>query len=70
MMRLLALAFLLLAQPVAAGEIPPAERRSDTVTMSPELRAMQADDMANPASLWVLDGQALWGARAGRSGTG
>jgi sulfur-oxidizing protein SoxA len=65
MTRRLALVLSLLALPVTAGEIPPAERRSDTVTMSPELRAMQADDMANPASLWALDGQALWDARAG-----
>ena len=66
-MRRLALALIVLAPPAAAGEIPAAERRSDTVTMSRELRAMQADDMANPASLWALDGQALWGARAGTS---
>ena len=68
MTRRLALALLVLALPADAGEIPPAERRSDTVTMSPELRAMQADDMANPASLWVLDGQALWGAGGGSTG--
>ena len=68
MMRPLALAFLLMALPVRAGEIPAAERRSDSVTMSPELRAMQADDMANPASLWALDGQALWNAAAGTAG--
>ena len=68
MMRRLALAVVLLALPADAGEIPPAARRSDTVTMNPELRAMQADDMANPASLWALDGQALWGAGAGSTG--
>ena len=68
MMRRLALAILLLAPPALGDEIAPAERRSDTVTMSPELRAMQADDMANPASLWALDGGALWGAKAGTSG--
>ena len=68
MMRRLALAFLLMALPAEAGEIPAAECRTDTVTMSPELRAMQADDMANPASLWALDGQSLWAARAGTSG--
>jgi L-cysteine S-thiosulfotransferase len=68
MMRGLALAFLFMTLSAQAGEIAPAERRSDTVTMSPELRAMQADDMANPASLWALDGQALWDAGAGSSG--
>jgi len=68
MMLRLALALLVVALPVRAGEIPAAERRSDTLTISPELRAMQADDMANPASLWALDGQALWGVRAGSVG--
>ena len=67
MMRWLALALLLMAS-ARAGEIPPSERRSDTVTMSPELRAMQADDMANPASLSALDGEVLWSAKAGASG--
>ena len=67
-MRGLALAFLFMTLSAQAGEIAPAERRSDTVTMSPELRAMQADDMANPASLWALDGQALWDAGAWSSG--
>ena len=28
--------------------------------MSPETRAMQDDDAANPGMLWVLDGEALW----------
>lgn len=48
-----------------AGEIPTSERRSDTLTMSEELRAMQADDTANPAMLSVLDGEALWSQNAG-----
>jgi sulfur-oxidizing protein SoxA len=67
-MRALALALLLVAPLAQAGEIPAAERRSDTVTMSADLRAMQADDMANPASFWALDGQTLWDAKAGTSG--
>ena len=46
-----------------AGEIPAEARRSDTITMSAELQAMQADDSANPASLFVLDGEALWSRR-------
>ena len=57
-----------LVSPALAGEIPPSDRRSDTLTMSAELRAMQADDTANPASLTALDGEALWGARAGAAG--
>ena len=60
------LAALLAAIPVAAAEIPPAERRSDTVMLAPETRAMQADDAANPGMLAVLEGEALWSAPAGR----
>jgi len=36
--------------------------------MGRESRAMQDDDTANPGMLWVLDGEALWGARAGEAG--
>ena len=64
----LALAFLLIAMPAQAGEIPPGERRSDTQSMSAELQAMQADDSVNPASLWVLDGEALWGKKPAAEG--
>jgi sulfur-oxidizing protein SoxA len=42
------------------AEIPEAERRSGYHDMGPSVRAMQDDDMANPAMLWVLDGEALW----------
>lgn len=35
-------------------------RRSGTTYMSATLQAMQRDDLANPAQLWVLEGQALW----------
>jgi sulfur-oxidizing protein SoxA len=55
----------------AAGtaDIPLAERRSSYADMSAESRAMQDDDTANPATLWVLDGEALWRASpaAGRA---
>lgn len=43
-----------------AGGIPPSERKSGTAFMSPQLQAMQADDLANPGMLWVLDGERLW----------
>jgi sulfur-oxidizing protein SoxA len=43
-----------------AAEIPLTERKSGYEFMGPETRAMQDDDTANPASLWVLDGEALW----------
>jgi sulfur-oxidizing protein SoxA len=51
-----------------AGEIPPAERRSAYDLMSRENRAMQDDDTANPATFWVLDGEALWKQKAGTAG--
>lgn len=54
-----------LAIPGSAGEIPPDRRLSGYATMSAETRAMQDDDTINPATLWVLDGEALWNARVG-----
>jgi sulfur-oxidizing protein SoxA len=47
------------------AEIPLAERRSGYADMGRETRAMQDDDAVNPATLWVLDGEALWGRKAG-----
>ena len=44
----------------AAGDIPLSERRSGYDTMSADTKAMQDDDTANPASLWVLEGETLW----------
>lgn len=43
-------------------------RRSGFEDMSPQSQAMQKDDTANPAMLWVLDGEALWSTKAGRAG--
>ena len=65
----------LIALPVGAGGAPPnlgpaAEpdpRRSGFDSMSPALQAMQRDDAANPAMLWVQDGAALWPHPAGRA---
>lgn len=51
---------MLIATSASAAEIPPAERRSGFDEMSPETKAMQADDMANPGLLWVQDGADLW----------
>jgi sulfur-oxidizing protein SoxA len=51
-----------------AAEIPQAERRSGFSFMSPDTQAIQSDDTANPGMLWVLDGEALWKARAGAAG--
>jgi sulfur-oxidizing protein SoxA len=52
----------------SATEIPAAERRSSYDIMSPETRAMQDEDSSNPGMLWVLDGEALWRAKAGAAG--
>jgi L-cysteine S-thiosulfotransferase len=49
----------------AAGEIPQAERRAGYDFMSPETRAMQDDDTANPGQLWVLEGESLWNRKTG-----
>jgi sulfur-oxidizing protein SoxA len=52
----------------AAGEIPLSERRSTYLEMSPATKAMQDGDTDNPGMLWVLDGEALWQAKAGKAG--
>jgi len=59
---------LIVAAAAVAGEIPRAERRSGYEFMSRDTRAMQDDDTANPAMLWVLEGEALWKAKAGAAG--
>lgn len=52
----------------AAGEIPLSERHSTYEDMSAATKAMQDGDTDNPGMLWVLDGEALWQAKAGRAG--
>ena len=67
--RLLGAAALAVAAGAAcAAEIARAERRSGYAFMSRETRAMQDDAAANPGMLWVLEGEALWNARAGADG--
>ena len=66
--RTIAIAGLLAATAVAAAEIPEAQRRSGFTFMTPETQAMQGDDTANPGMLWVLEGEALWKAKAGSAG--
>jgi sulfur-oxidizing protein SoxA len=51
----------------ASGEIPLPERRSTYQDMSAETKAMQDGDTDNPGMLWVLDGEALWQAKAGKA---
>jgi sulfur-oxidizing protein SoxA len=53
---------------LAAGSVLADGRRSGYAYMQAETRAMQDDDMSNPGTLWVLDGEALWKRKAGRSG--
>ena len=66
--RVIALAALLTALPVLASEIPPDQRRSGYSFMATDTKAMQDDDTTNPGMLWVLDGEALWKAKAGNAG--
>jgi sulfur-oxidizing protein SoxA len=49
----------------ASAEIPLDQRRSGYEQMSPASKAMQDDDTANPATLAVLDGEALWKRKTG-----
>jgi L-cysteine S-thiosulfotransferase len=51
-----------------AADIPLDARHSGYEAMSAATKAMQDDDSANPATLWVLDGEALWRASAGAAG--
>ena len=53
---------------LAFAEIPLDQRRSGYDMMSPATRAMQDDDTSNPATLSVLDGEALWTRKAGSEG--
>jgi sulfur-oxidizing protein SoxA len=50
-----------------AQDIPLSERRSGYEQMGRETRAMQDDDTANPAMLWVLEGETLWKRKAGNA---
>jgi L-cysteine S-thiosulfotransferase len=62
------LLILLTLLPGFAAEIAPQDRRSGYADMSPESKAMQDDDTANPGTLAVLDGEALWNRKEGTSG--
>lgn len=61
-MTRLFLAALLLLAATAWAQTP---RRSGFADMAPATQAMQQDDTANPAMLWVLEGETLWTTRAG-----
>lgn len=46
---------------------PASNQRSGFEDMSRESQAMQRDDTSNPGMLWVLEGEALWNAKAGNA---
>src|SRR6266446_8542160 len=48
-----------------AAEIASEDRRSGYEFAAPETRAMQDDDSANPGTLGVLQGEALWTTKVG-----
>jgi sulfur-oxidizing protein SoxA len=52
----------------AAPAVEAGEKRSGTAFLSPELKAQQEDEGANPGMLWVAEGEKLWSAGAGPSG--
>jgi L-cysteine S-thiosulfotransferase len=53
--------------PALATEILTIERRSGYTFMTSDTKAMQDDDTANPGMLAVMDGEALWNAKAGQA---
>ena len=57
MTRLVSLLLALLVTHALAADA----RRSGFDDMSPQVQAMQRDDAANPAMLWVKEGEATWG---------
>jgi len=65
---LLAGALALFLATLALAEIPLDQRRSGYDMMSASTKAMQDDDTSNPATLSVLDGEALWSRKAGSDG--
>jgi sulfur-oxidizing protein SoxA len=60
-------AALALASFAVHADMPLAERKSGAEFMSAETRAMQDDEAANPATLWLLDGESLWVRKAGKA---
>jgi hypothetical protein len=64
--RAAALAIVLAMAGSAYGtDIPLDQRRSGYADLSRDSKAMQDDDTINPATLWVLDGEALWSQKTG-----
>jgi sulfur-oxidizing protein SoxA len=53
----------------AAASIEDGEKRSGFDFMTRETQVLQADDMANPGMLWVLQGEQLWHLAEGKADT-
>jgi len=66
--RFVALAAFALLLGCATPASAPDTRRSGFDFMGEQTQAMQRDDSANPAMLWVQDGQAAWNAPQGPQG--
>ena len=64
---LVLLALLIAVSAVAAAERRPQPPVSGSTYASTGIRAMQADDMANPGMLWITQGEKLWRGAAGRN---
>jgi sulfur-oxidizing protein SoxA len=60
-----ALLLLAVAGSACPADISLDQRRSGYADLGRDSKAMQDDDSINPATLWVLDGEALWNQRAG-----
>ncbi len=64
-LRISCIALMLGHAALARGsEIPQSERRSGYDMMGRDTKAMQDDDTANPATLWVLEGETIWNTKA------
>jgi L-cysteine S-thiosulfotransferase len=59
------LAMLISVETAGSSDIPLDQRRSGYADLGRDTKAMQDDDAVNPATLWVLDGEALWNLKAG-----
>ena len=65
---MMALVLLAAAGSARSADIPLDQRRSGYADLGRDSKAMQDDDTANPATLWVLDGEVLWNQKASAAG--
>ena len=64
-MRLVALILIAMTVSASAEPFPAGQKQSGYEVMSPDSRAMQDNDRANPAMLWVNEGERLWNLPSG-----